>query len=192
MLLDKLHSLSGRVLIASPLIDKNSIFYKSIVYILSHDKNGIFGVIVNNKIGMISAKDLFKSISRKFVTSNNINLPIIFGGPLNTHSIVAMSLLISKIDNSILTKQLVTFYPTLEIFVNDFLKGYVKQFILVRGMTSWSSPQLEIEIRKNYWLDVDMNLRLLFSSKFKNSWEYSLSRLVSKAIRYITPYTGNA
>ena len=50
--------LTGKFLVSMPQKDENDSFYKSVIYICSHDKHGAMGFVINKKLKDFSFSDL--------------------------------------------------------------------------------------------------------------------------------------
>ncbi len=86
----------GDIIISSPFADTGIIFSKSVIYILSHDKTGTIGVIIN------------KPLNKE--AQNGTKLPVYFGGPIEQEK----GIILHSSDynnNSLLT-------PTQDILIN--------------------------------------------------------------------------
>lgn len=161
-------SLEGKLLVASPHMD-DPYFNKSIIYICAHDEGGAIGIIVNQKIGMISSKDLLMDLIQTNVISNkkkyNKRMPLMFGGPLNTDMLLILS---KKRDDE---KSLITQSFVVHTDIVGFLqeqqnkKCESEKFILAKGVSAWDSQQLEYEVKSNDWLVIEPESEVVFSSK---------------------------
>jgi len=87
----KFSSLEGKILIASPKLE-DGFFEKSLIYIFMHDKNGALGVILNYDIGSVSNHELLNLFDKHSNKVEIEKLPIVFGGPVNTERIIALSI----------------------------------------------------------------------------------------------------
>ena len=196
----KFNSLVGKILVASPnLEDKH--FERSLVYIFMHDENGAVGAILNHKIGTISNKVLLKMLGKRASKKlADLDMPVVFGGPVNTQNIIALGLteiedsLNNKLESSKTTKkQYITLYSNLKMFIDERNKNAkAEDFILVRGISAWDSNQLENEIISNDWFIVQPDLRMIFSQKFENKWKFFIDQLGIGGDKCIVSYSGHA
>lgn len=157
----------GDIIISSPSADTGIVFSKSVIYILSHDKNGTIGVIIN------------KPLNKE--AQNGTKLPVYFGGPIEQEK----GIILHSSDynnNSLLT-------PTKDILinidtniVNDIVTGRgPKHNMLILGHSAWSPGQLVEEIKRNNWLlpiqslDKQMLYNILFIENYPYKWNTALS-----------------
>ena len=53
----------GDIIVSSPYTDKGIVFNKSVILIMSHDKNGTSGIIINKLLNKLSGKENSKFIA---------------------------------------------------------------------------------------------------------------------------------
>ena len=74
--------LSGQLLIAMPQMEDPR-FSRTVIYICSHTKEGAMGIILNRFAENINFCDLMEQLNLP-VISENENIPVHFGGPMET------------------------------------------------------------------------------------------------------------
>ena len=155
--------MKGKILISSPSLLTDMIFYKSIILIVDHTNDGITGFILNR------ASDLF--LQKKIDSSEEIKFDIFYGGPVSSEYFY---LLKSKREYSEILNIYDNLYwgNNLEFLFNLVQKGIVKMddFFLFQGYSGWSIQQLDNEIASNNWILTDKKGKEVFSYKEKNSW----------------------
>ncbi|MFN7039472.1 MAG: YqgE/AlgH family protein, partial [Alphaproteobacteria bacterium] len=45
--------LEGQIIVATPAIPSDSLFSKSVIYLISHNKEGAIGIVINNPMNNI-------------------------------------------------------------------------------------------------------------------------------------------
>ena len=78
-------NLSGKILIASPFVLFGDVFHRSIIYVLSHTKDGSVGLIVNHLVNKVKFKALFQIIKNNSFDNNkkdDLTIPVYLGGPV--------------------------------------------------------------------------------------------------------------
>lgn len=184
-------SLEGKILIASPKLEDH-IFKKSIIYIFMHDQNGALGIILNHKIGYISNHELLSLFNKSVNKVRVEKLPIVFGGPINTERMIALSTSNhnSRQFNSL---QSIILHTNIYNFIeNCIIKGSKSKFLLARGVSAWDATQLEEEIAENTWFIIQKEVDLIFSHKIKDKWLLIATKLGINNANFIVPYSGNA
>lgn len=196
-------SLVGKILIASPNAKDDGFFKRSLVYVFMHNKDGAYGVVLNQKTediykGQLSDicsqtdKDNRAMLSSFYKKFSKRNIPIMLGGPVNTQYYIALSIP-DNCARCCEDSSLVTLYLNIELFVEDYLeKGRISDFMLIRGMSIWEAGQIEDEIAKSNWFISDLDLRTMFSQKNENRWDYCTRELGITQELFVAPYSGNA
>ena len=151
-------SLVGKILVSSPFIE-TSVLKESIIYIYIHDKNGIVGIVINNRIGTIIGSKVIRIIKKQIKNINKKNnYPVLLGGYSYVHNIIVVSV-VKHFFKSNLNKISITIYPNLQFFIKELLNINMKRkFFLIRGVSIWYANQLEKEINNGFWFEVDFNI----------------------------------
>lgn len=158
------NSLAGKIIISSPAIPDNR-FYKSVILITDHSKDGAKGIVLN-KISAHKFSHIIKSINSKIdeniIDLGNQQICIVLGGPVNSnnlfiiHSEDYLGKDTKKINNSLyMTNQL----NIIEDISNN--KG-PKNSIISIGCATWTSNQLEYELLGNNWFIIDADEPSIF------------------------------
>lgn len=189
-------SLEGKLLIASPHME-DPYFNKSIIYVCAHDEGGAIGIIVNQKIGMISSQDLFMDIIQNTELSKNKKynkkMPLMFGGPLNTDMLLILSK--KKDDEKSLITQSFVVHTDILSFLQEQQnkKCETEKFILAKGVAAWDSKQLDDEVALNDWLVIEPTPELVFSSKRGNIlWDNIIKSIGIVKPHKLVHYSGSA
>lgn len=152
--------LSHHLLIAMPaLADDN--FRQTVSYLCEHGEQGALGIIVNRPINL-TLGELFAQIKVPLGQDEYKNLPVHFGGPVqtergfvlhNTHGNWQSTLRIN--DNLALT--------TSKDILEAVGEGLGPHSLLVTlGYAGWAQGQLEHELAQNAWLSVSASEHILF------------------------------
>lgn len=183
--------MEGKLLVASPNLDDNC-FEKSLVYLCAHDKDGAIGVIINHKIGAITAQELAKFAKIQSKGSIDKKFPVLFGGPVYTDKVVVLCM--NKHKEKILRQhQGVTLYTDLEHFLHEYSKGHLQEKLLfAKGVAIWESGQLEAEVESNAWFLVPTTADFLFSQRIKDKWSAIMRDLGVESFHNLVCYSGNA
>ena len=188
----KYNSLQGKFLISSPNIN-DTIFKKSLIYIISDNEDGSMGIIINKPAIKVNISSLLGESIENFSKQPQVY----FGGPveidkgfvLHTNDYKNYKNHI-KLDNDLV---LSSDFSTMK----EILRGNgPSKSILAIGYTGWSSYQLHAELKKNDWFELDLDIDMIFSDNYKNKWNKAISKigineeLLKKAI--FSNYTGSA
>lgn len=175
-------NLSGKILIASPFCKLNDMFKRSLIYIISHSKDGAMGLIINQIITtnastkpftQFASSKAFEDIETSYasIKSNSIFI----GGPVSTER----GFVIHSNDYS---KNLLCTFPNqvsvssnLEIFQDIATGNGPKQNLLLMGYTGWEKGQLEKEIENNFWIISSCSKDLIFLENNEEKWNLALT-----------------
>lgn len=170
------YNLSNKILIASPYTLYGNIFYKSVIYVISHSIDGSIGLIINRPIKPTQLKSMFRNMDTKTI-DENVTMPIYIGGPVEVergfvlHSDDYQKDILLNFQNHLA----VSSNPNI---IKDIVEGKgPKDSLFIVGYTSWEPGQMEEEIANNLWIVADYDKDLIFSLKDKNKWEIALQRL---------------
>ena len=167
------NSLQGKFLISSPNIN-DSVFEKSVIYIISDNEDGSMGIIVNKPAHKVNLSSLLgKNIN------NTIRRPqVYFGGPieldkgfiLHTNDYENNKNHI-QLDNGLI---LSSDFSTIKEIASG--NGPSKS-ILALGYTGWSSFQLHAELKKNDWFELNLEIDIIFANNHGKKWDQAISKL---------------
>ena len=162
--------MKGKLLISSPGLLTDMIFYKSIILIVDQTDDGITGFILNRP------SDLF--MYKEIDSSKKIKIGLNYGGPVSS-------------DHYFLLRSEMEYTEILNIYDNiywgnniEFLfnlieknKVDINDFILFQGYSGWDRDQLDDEIENNSWIINDKKGDDVFKLKEKNSWNRLIKNL---------------
>lgn len=142
------YSYKGKILISTPDVT-GDIFSRSVVLMIDHNEEGAFGLILNKK-----NKDVSKSLLEIF----GFKMDVYEGGPVENDKIFFIvkgkpvnEFFLEINENYYLTEDVETIVS--EIFENRLKVSDVKVF---SGYSGWAAQQLEAEIRRKFWMAVDI------------------------------------
>jgi len=167
--------IGGQLLVASPyLTDQN--FFRSVVYIVRHDAEGAFGLVINRPSGQ-TLEDAFTDLLGRRPKRNDM---IHLGGPVNgplvaIHSHAGLGEPADHVFGGAAESS--------EIWVTadeDDLRVLVDrtdiQARFVARYSGWGARQLEQEIEAGGWLVAACDHDILFGND-ESSWETVVKRL---------------
>lgn len=166
--------IGGRLLVASPyLTDPN--FFRSVVYIVRHDAEGAFGLVINRPSGQ-TLDDAFTDLLGQPPKRNDA---IYLGGPVNGPlvAIHAYAGLGEPADDAVAGPEASEVWVTAD---EDHLRTLVDRTDIrarfVARYSGWGPSQLDQEIEAGGWLVVDCDPVVLFGND-ESSWETVVKRL---------------
>ena len=162
-------NLTGKILISLPNM-KDIRFYKSVIYICAHSKDGAMGIIINKSLELELYPDLLLQLG---IDKKKVNKKILlqYGGPIETgrgfvlHTDDFIKNESMKIDAGVVLTN------TADIF-EDLSKGKgPKISMLALGYAGWGAGQLEQEIIDNGWMLSSVNSNFIFDESATTKWK---------------------
>lgn len=187
---DEKYALTGKLLVAAPILNDDDIFGRSVVYICSHSSRGAMGVIINKPLEKFTFSDLTMQLPlQSYEKLNEISLYT--GGPLErVRGMVLHSTDYVK-DGTIIIGNGIAVSSTTEIIADIAFNHGPDDKLVALGYSFWQPKQLEAEIYDNDWIVVNGNKELLFKTKDAEKWQRALDELGLKFDRFVG-ITGHA
>ncbi|HEX5356823.1 MAG TPA: YqgE/AlgH family protein [Aquabacterium sp.] len=172
-------NLTNQFLIAMPGM-KDGNFAGTVVYMCEHNDKGALGLVINKPID-INLRNLFEKVDLSLERPDLATRPVFFGGPVQTERGFVLH---ESLDaegghyNSTLKitdgLEMTTSRDVLEALSNG--AGPRKVFITL-GYSGWSAGQLEEELGRNGWLNVDAEPEIIFNTPVEQRYDKALSLL---------------
>ena len=168
-------SMKGKLLISSPGLLTDMIFYKSIILIVDQTDEDITGFILNRPSNLFMNKEID--------SSKKIKIELNYGGPVSSYHYFLLKSekkypeILNIYDN-------IYWGNNIEFLFNLIEKNKVdiNDFILFQGYSGWGIDQLDDEIENNFWIINNTKENDVFKLKEKNSWNHQIKSLGDKYI----------
>jgi putative transcriptional regulator len=154
--------MKGKILISSPNLLNDMIFYKSIILLVDESSDGYTGFILNRPGGILFMKNETNTSGKKFKFN--------FGGPVSDQTFFITKKKIKNLEVFWVEKSIYwgnNVQSAIQL-INDG-KINLNDIIFFQGYSGWDSGQLELEIENGSWIVIDNYSFNLFNLK-KNSW----------------------
>ncbi|MBK7563654.1 hypothetical protein PROAA_860020 [Candidatus Propionivibrio aalborgensis] len=158
--------LTDHFLIAMPAMD-DPYFSKSLIYIAEHNDQGALGIIVNRPIDM-SLATLFEKIDVPFETLGMANLPIFFGGPVQTDRGFVLHRPVGEWQSTLAVNQDVGLTSSRDVLQAVARDGQPHEIMVTLGYSGWGAGQIEHELAQNAWLTVPADPHILFELPYED------------------------
>ena len=172
-------NLTNQFLIAMPGMTDDT-FAGSVIYLCEHTENGALGLVINKPID-ITVKNLFDKVELPLNTAALAEQPVYFGGPVQTERGFVLH---EKMDNAHSPYNSTLSIPGgLEMTTSkDVLEalshgGGPKRLLITLGYSGWGAGQLEDEIGRNGWLNVDAAPEIIFDTPVDQRYGRAISLL---------------
>ncbi len=169
--------LSGRLLIAMPGIGDPR-FERAVILVVNHSADDAMGVALNRPLGGLSLPTLLEKLGvRSQITVEP--RAVLVGGPMERErGFVIHTDDFETADATLPVAEGLAMTATREVLeaMGDPARR-PRQSILALGCATWSSGQLEQELRDNVWLIAEPSEALVFDDDHDTKWARALGRL---------------
>ncbi len=172
-------NLTNQFLIAMPGMADDT-FARAVVYLCEHTENGALGLVINKPID-IKLKNLFEKVELNLGASELAEQPVFFGGPVQTER--GFVLHEKRDDAAVPYNSTLSIPGGLEMTTSkDVLEALAhgtgpKRLLVTLGYSGWAAGQLEDEISRNGWLNVDATPEIIFDTPVGERYDRALSLL---------------
>ena len=175
-------NLTNQFLIAMPGMGDGT-FAGTVVYLCEHTEKGALGLVINKPID-ITLRNLFEKVELSLDREDLAEAPVYFGGPVQTERGFVLHEPLDDAEresggyNSSLKiaggLELTTSKDVLEALSNG---TGPKKVLVTLGYSGWAAGQLEDEMSKNGWINVEAQPGIIFDTPVGERYEKALSLL---------------
>lgn len=166
--------LTGKLLVAAPRLTDPR-FQKTVVYMISHDNQGGFGLIVNRVTGRGSLKNFLKGFGLESGAESG-DLVVHYGGPVKT----GLGFILHTTDfEDPYSHEVVTpfAWSSTPAAIEAVTYGTgPKHYLFTLGYSGWGPGQLEGEIQRGDWLIAPADEKLVFELTGDEAWDQAIAR----------------
>ncbi|MGB8337362.1 MAG: YqgE/AlgH family protein [Burkholderiales bacterium] len=152
--------LTAHFLIAMPAMT-DPYFSRTLTYICEHGEQGALGVVVNKPIDL-SLQGLFEQIGMDLHQQPYADLPVYFGGPVQTNQGFVLHQPIGEWQSTLNVAGEVGLTSSKDILEATRDGRGPGKILVSLGYAGWSPGQLEHEIQLNGWLTVKAQPNIIF------------------------------
>ena len=168
-------SVKDHFLIATEKMNDNR-FSKTVIVMFESDKNGAWGLVINKRLGTMPIALL---IDPSLNTSDEredlfkINIPIFWGGPVDTKEIFILH---SNEYKSESTKKYgnISISQDYEILFDIAKNKGPEKSLVILGYSGWGRGQLEGEMERDHWILSNIDLDITFDEDSKKKWDKAI------------------
>ena len=164
-------SVKDHFLIATEKMRDNR-FEKTVIAMLENNKDGAWGLVINKPIGLLPIALLIDpslNTSEEREELYKINIPVFWGGPVETKKIFVLHSKEYQNDstNNYGSISISQDYNILFDIAEN--KGPEKSLVIF-GYSGWGSGQLEGEMERDHWILSDIDLDITFDQESNTKW----------------------
>ncbi len=176
-------SYKGKLLVAHPdLLDPD--FYRTIIYVAHHDKNGAIGLVMNRPTGAIMSDAVSKE---EPVWPFFKSTPVMQGGPVGRHRLATV---LFEVYGKLGKIRAIADLNSKELEARAGEKRV--RIYAFHGHTGWDAGQLEAELRDKSWYVRPADETILNSQLIGGLWPFLVSgdQRWRKVINYLPRESG--
>ena len=172
------HSLAGQLLVATPAL-KSRVFHQTVIYLLRHDPNGAFGLILNRPLEKRSFGEMMEDFQVQGPKTLERDITVHYGGPVQRElTMVLHSTEFAEPDTLRITGELASATAPKAILRAMAEGRGPRQTMFTAGYAGWAPGQLEREITRGSWVIIPADRQFLFDTSYSNMWARALKRHV--------------
>ncbi|MEO8921958.1 MAG: YqgE/AlgH family protein [Caldimonas sp.] len=175
-------NLTNQFLIAMPGMG-DSPFAGTVIYLCEHTEKGALGLVINKPID-ITLKNLFEKVELSLDREDLAGAPVYFGGPVQTErGFVLHEPLVDTGADDIHYNSSLKIEGGLEMTTSkDVLEALAngagpKRLLVTLGYSGWAAGQLEDEMSRNGWINVEAEPGIIFDTPVDQRYDKALSLL---------------
>jgi putative transcriptional regulator len=136
-------------------------FAKSLTYICEHNDQGALGVVINRPIDL-SLQALFERINLQLEPRELHDLPVYFGGPVQTDRGFVLHQPIGEWHSTLNVRGSLGLTTSKDILEAVGKGSGPARMLVTLGYSGWAAGQLEHELGQNAWLTVEAGEQIIF------------------------------
>ena len=164
--------LAGRLLVAARgMRDPN--FAQTVVFMIEHHDEGALGLVINRPLGEAPLSRLMQGLGMKGEGAKG-SVRLHSGGPVRPSSFFILHSPDVAIEETMVVNNLVA-VTTQPAFLNKIGEGTgPRHAILVMGYAGWGPGQLEAEIARGDWGNIETDEAVVFDQDYETKWERAI------------------
>ena len=184
---------TNQFLIAMPGMGGDT-FAGAVVYLCEHNDKGALGLVINKPID-ITLKNLFEKVELTLDRDDLAETPVYYGGPVQTERGFVLHEQLDvdgghyssslKIPGGL---EMTTSKDVLEALSSG---AGPKKILITLGYSGWGAGQLEDEMGRNSWINVDAAPAIIFDTPVEQRYHKALS-LLGIDVRMLSQEAGHA
>ena len=173
-------SLTGKVLVAGEGMPDPR-FQETVIYLVDHDANGAFGLVVNkpSAIGPIAALlDELGIEADEYGFDVQGSVTLHYGGPVEPDRGFILHSADYEVDGTQQVSSGIALTFSSEVLVDIALGQGPRRSLIIFGYSGWGPAQLEGELARGDWTVTDADPDLLLGTDHESKWRRSLGIII--------------
>ena len=173
-------SLTGKVLVAGEGMPDPR-FQETVIYLVDHDANGAFGLVVNkpSAIGPIAALlDELGIEADEYGFDVQGSVTLHYGGPVKPDRGFVLHSADYEVDGTQQVSSGIALTFSSEVLVDIALGQGPRRSLIIFGYSGWGPAQLEGELARGDWTVTDADPDLVLGTDHESKWRRSLGGII--------------
>ena len=173
-------SLTGKVLVAGEGMPDPR-FQETVIYLVDHDANGAFGLVVNkpSAIGPIAALlDELGIEADEYGFDVQGSVTLHYGGPVDPDRGFVLHSADYEVDGTQQVSSGIALTFSSEVLVDIALGQGPRRSLIIFGYSGWGPSQLESELARGDWTVTDADPDLVLGTDHESKWRRSLGGII--------------
>ena len=165
-------SVKDHFLIATEKMNDNR-FQKTVITMLENDKDGAWGFVINKPIGILPIALLIDpslNTSQEREDLYKVNIPVFWGGPVETKKIFVLHSNEYQSDSTI-NYGSISISQDYDVLIDIAKNKGPDKSLVILGYSGWGEGQLEGEMERDHWILSDTDFNTIFDKDSSEKWK---------------------
>jgi putative AlgH/UPF0301 family transcriptional regulator len=170
----------NKILVSTPVMGTDATFDKSVILIYEESLQHVAGVILN-KPNITTVHEVFRI--KGFKTTDFRKDKLFMGGPVNHDHVMLLHSEEWKSNNTMRLGNGHSITSDHIMMDKFYLGDRPKNWRMICGISLWTPDQLEMEIKRKYWMILDNASKdLILEPKWARQWQQAVDQVSQQTI----------
>ena len=166
--------ITGQLLVATPEM-KDPRFAETVIYIVKHDADGAFGLVINRPMAKGPFEDLLKGFGTEINDAKG-EVVIHYGGPVSMQQGFVLHSDDIMIESSMKVANGIAMTADVKM-IEAMARGKgPSQSLVMLGYAGWAPGQLEMELKADSWFVIPGDKSLVFGKDADEKWREAMDK----------------
>ena len=166
--------ITGQLLVATPEM-KDPRFAETVIYMVKHDADGAFGLVINRPMAKGPFEDLLKGFGTEINDAKG-EVVIHYGGPVSMQQGFVLHSDDIMIESSMKVANGIAMTADVKM-IEAMARGKgPSQSLVMLGYAGWAPGQLEMELKADSWFVIPGDKSLVFGKDADEKWREAMDK----------------
>jgi putative transcriptional regulator len=166
--------ITGQLLVATPEM-KDPRFAETVIYMVKHDADGAFGLVINRPMAKGAFEDLLKGFGTEINDAKG-EVVIHYGGPVSMQQGFVLHSDDIMIESSMKVANGIAMTADVKM-IEAMARGKgPRQSLVMLGYVGWAPGQLEMELKADSWFVIPGDKSLVFDKDADEKWREAMDK----------------